>query len=126
MGRILKLGCRHICCLSLFAIILTACASLKPLENTTTDPIPKRYDSATKKVLGNAADIQEIKKVIRSEYPDMNIHGIRWMSPDEAVVDTDTDHQKEGIMGGGMFECVLKKQDAKWEFIMAYQDGFIN
>ena len=56
----------------------------------------------------------------------MNIHEIKWISSTEVVVDTDTDHQKEGVMGGGMFKCVLQKKYGKWQFIMGYQDGFIN
>jgi len=112
--------------------MLTACSTLKPLGNTNEDlfkngkfeTAPKRYDAATKKVLGTEQDVQEIKKVIHGLHHEMNINGIRWMSPLEAVVYTDD--FKPGWLGGEEMRCVLEKKDNKWVFLKAYVDLIVD
>ncbi len=109
------------------ALGLGACANTSwPGQDEPNQPpsasdypvVAKRYDAASKKILGNAKDLEEIKQAIRESHPEMEISKIRWISATEVIAYTETG--KNLPLGYASFFCALEKKEKKWRFIAYY------
>lgn len=109
------------------ALGLSACADTswpgqyelnQPPSASDYPVVKKRYEAASKKILGNAKDLEEIKQAIRESHPEMEISEIRWISATEVIAYTEAG--KNLPLGYESFFCALGKKEQKWRFIACY------
>ncbi len=115
------------CLLVVTAVILTACATERWPGQSSDDVsvidypiVQKRFEAASKKPLGTAQDLVEIKRAILKIHPDMNIDKIRWISATEVIAYADCGRNLP--LGYESFYCALQKRNKKWQLVASYLD----
>jgi hypothetical protein len=72
-----------------------------------------RFETASKKLLGSASDVQGIHQTIGRAYPDLKITEIRWISRTQAIVAAND--LKPGVLGGDYYYVPVSKGADGWQ-----------